>query len=63
MGGKRKSMSRGNILTFHCKVSEFLVRLAILGGLGMSGSQLKVVKLSVSEAVPFIELYSAWTLW
>ena len=50
-------------LTFHCKVSEFLVRLAILGGLGMSGSQLKVVKVSAAEGVPFIELYSAWTLW
>lgn len=51
-----------NSLTFHCKVSEFLVRLAILGGLGMSGSQLKVVKVSASEGVPFIELYPAWTL-
>lgn len=51
------------ILTFHCKVSEFLVRLAILGALGGSGSQLKVVKLSASEGIPLIELDSACTLW
>lgn len=44
-------------------MSEFLVRLAILGELGVSGSQLKVVKLSASEGIPLIELDSACTLW
>lgn len=44
-------------------MSEFLVRLAILGALGASGSQLKVVKLSASEGIPLTELDSACTLW
>lgn len=49
-------------LTFHWRVREFLVRLVILGGFGISGSQLIVVKLSASEGFPFMQLLSAWTL-
>lgn len=40
----------------------FLVPLAFLGGLGGSGSQLKVVKLTASDGLPCKQLQMAWTL-
>lgn len=48
--------------TFHCRVRALLVPLLFLGGLGVSGSQLRVVKLTGSETLPCKLLYMAWTL-
>lgn len=48
--------------TFHWSTSVFLVPLAFLGGLGGSGSQLKVVKLTASDGLPSKQLHMAWTL-
>lgn len=50
------------IYTFHCRTREFLVPLALRGGMGVSGSQLRVVKLAGSEGFPCKQLYTAWTL-
>lgn len=50
------------IFTFHVSTSVFLVPLAFLGGLGGSGSELNVVKLTASEGLPSKQLHAAWTL-
>lgn len=50
------------VFTFHWSTSVFLVPLAFLGGLGGSGSQLKVVKLTDSDGLPCKQLHMAWTL-
>lgn len=48
--------------TFHCRTRLLLVPLALRGGLGVSGSQLRVVKLTGSEGTPCKQLHMAWTL-
>lgn len=48
--------------TFHCKVKELLVLCEALGGKGLSGAELWVVKLTGSEQDPLTELYVAYTL-
>lgn len=50
------------VQTFHCRTRQFLVPLALRGGIGVSGSQLRVVKLAGSEGFPCKQLYMAWTL-
>lgn len=56
------SINHPNVFTFHWSMSVFLVPLAFLGGLGGSGSQLKVVKLTASDGLPCKQLHMAWTL-
>lgn len=48
--------------TFHCRTRLLLVPLALRGGLGVSGSQVRVVKLTGSEGTPCKQLHIAWTL-
>lgn len=59
---KRFVHARACVCTFHCKTRQFLVPLALRGGMGVSGSQLRVVKLVGSERFPCKQLYMAWTL-
>lgn len=56
------SINHPPVFTFHWSTSVFLVPLAFLGGLGGSGSQLKVVKLTDSDGLPCKQLHMAWTL-
>lgn len=50
------------IHTFHCNVRELLVRWDSLGGRGVSGGALWVVKALASELGPFTELHTVLTL-
>lgn len=56
------TVTANHFFTFHWSESVFLFPLAFLGGLGGSGSQLNVVKLTASDGLPSKQLHMAWTL-
>ena len=56
------SINLSSVFTFHWSTSVFLFPLAFLGGLGGSGSQFNVVKLTASDGLPCKQLHMAWTL-